>query len=717
MRNYEGGVYMWNIKNKIKLSIVTLLCTLALLNVIFVGKANAQTTYQYFVSNIYESILCREPDSGGLQYWSSMLETGKITGSELVKLFVTSPEFISKNLSNSEYVRILYRAILLREPDNGGQAWWEGQLNIGCTRNYVLASFVNSPEFNNTCDQYGIKAGSIVLTDPVDIRTDLIYYLNEIYKTSLNRNPNTDEIRSYVTQLANKKITGANLAESILLCSEFENLNVSNDSYIKIIFNDFYNREPNSDELTSWIQKIQNNYTRKRILSDLLLSQEFKNLMLRYGIEPGTIKLTDPIDLRPDLVSFVTRLYNLTLNREPDSDGLSFYVSSLYYKRITGAQLIQNFLFSPEFTNTQVTANDYIKMLYRTMLNREADSGGLSWYLDQLMNGYSRLYVLSCFLNSSEFGNYVSAYNIDRGQIVLSLSDQPYNGIVNGFTYYLIDDGIPISIRPQPSTSVSKIDTITDKKKVVIVERTKGFYHVRYISSIDGILKDGYILCSFIDVINDNLQSNYSGVISEKYESSGNPGAISSGVGDAGGKSYGAWQLSSTAGSLHSFLQWLMDQKNDFYNILNNAYIADANTYGTNFDTAWRQIANDHYDEFYQLQHRYIKISYYNSLVNRLVGIGNFDKLLTSFAVRNVLWSTAVQHGVTGAYNLINRLVIDVNDKFKFINDIYAERSKVEIYFPSCSPDVQQSVINRFIKEQNDADRIYEYEHQYLDVN
>jgi len=41
------------------------------------------------------------------------------------------------------------------------------------------------------------------------------------------------------------------------------------------------------------------------------------------------------------------------------------------------------------------------------------------------------------------------------------------------------------------------------------------------------------------------------GDLSAKYESSGDPGSVSSGYQDPGGKSYGAYQLSSNAKSLH----------------------------------------------------------------------------------------------------------------------------------------------------------------------
>ena len=49
------------------------------------------------------------------------------------------------------------------------------------------------------------------------------------------------------------------------------------------------------------------------------------------------------------------------------------------------------------------------------------------------------------------------------------------------------------------------------------------------------------------------------GDLSKKYESNGDPGTISSGYGDAGGKSYGMYQFSSTMGVVDNYVKWLRE--------------------------------------------------------------------------------------------------------------------------------------------------------------
>jgi len=172
------------------------------------------------------------------------------------------------------------------------------------------------------------------------------------------------------------------------------------------------------------------------------------------------------------------------------------------------------------------------------------------------------------------------------------------------------------------------------------------------------------------------------GILSAKYESSGNPGIIANNSGDPGGKSYGAWQFNSKDGIVIDFYKWTKNYNNDIYTKLNTAYIADGKTNGKKFDLEWKKIANEEPNIFLQLQHEYTKEIYYDAAASRLLKDTGFDINKQSFALQNVLWSTAVQHGVGGCVRI-----------FK----------KVDIYFRGCSQEIKNSVYNRLKKEKSDA--------------
>ena len=127
------------------------------------------TQIRSFVTRFYQQCLGREPDTGGLNYWSDRLANGTITGAQLAYNFITSSEFTKKNVSNEDFTTMMYRAFFDRAPDSGGYSYWLGKLNQGVSRISVLAGFVNSTEFKNLCTKYGINPGSINVSVDIGI--------------------------------------------------------------------------------------------------------------------------------------------------------------------------------------------------------------------------------------------------------------------------------------------------------------------------------------------------------------------------------------------------------------------------------------------------------------------------------------------------------------------------------------------------------------------
>lgn len=109
-----------------------------------------------FVTRFYQQCLNREPDAGGLRTWSDALTSGSMTGADVAKAFILSPEFIARNLSDEDFVTVLYRAFFGREPDSGGYTAWLDRLAQGATREEAVDGFTHSAEFANLCGEYGI---------------------------------------------------------------------------------------------------------------------------------------------------------------------------------------------------------------------------------------------------------------------------------------------------------------------------------------------------------------------------------------------------------------------------------------------------------------------------------------------------------------------------------------------------------------------------------
>jgi hypothetical protein len=108
--------------------------------------------HQGAVYRLYKATLNREPDSEGLVGWLGSLDTGEQTIQMEARGFVESAEFRNTYgaLSNSQFVTLLYRNVLGREPDQGGLSAWSNALDQGASRADVVVGFSNSSEFRES---------------------------------------------------------------------------------------------------------------------------------------------------------------------------------------------------------------------------------------------------------------------------------------------------------------------------------------------------------------------------------------------------------------------------------------------------------------------------------------------------------------------------------------------------------------------------------------
>ena len=100
------------------------------------------------------------------------------------------------------------------------------------------------------------------------------------------------------------------------------------------------------------------------------------------------------------------RLYNASFKRLPDPDGLAYWIDNFSSGRNTIRVVASSFLGSAEFKQRygeDVTDSTYVNTLYKNVLGRDADTGGLNYWLGQLNSGAETRYeVLLGFAESAE---------------------------------------------------------------------------------------------------------------------------------------------------------------------------------------------------------------------------------------------------------------------------------------------------------------------------
>ena len=127
----------------------------------------------------------------------------------------------------------------------------------------------------------------------------------------------------------------------------------------------------------------------------------------------------------------------------------------------------------------------------------------------------------------------------------------------------------------------------------------------------------------------------------------------------------------------------------------------------SSFDEAWKAEAAKNPEKFAKAQHDFIAKTHYYPAVDEVRKSTGVDITRYPKAVQDVLWSTAVQHGVGGAVTVFKNAGIKAGmSAEEIINRVYNERSNVDKYFASSSSKVKQSVKKRFAQEKMDALRM-----------
>lgn len=109
-----------------------------------------------FVTRLYKEALGRTPDIMGLNDWTGQLLAGR-SAREVAYGFVFSGEMKRKNLSNLEYVKMMYRVFLGRSLDETGKKTWVGGLdNNTLTWENVYDGVAYSNEFRQIAARHGI---------------------------------------------------------------------------------------------------------------------------------------------------------------------------------------------------------------------------------------------------------------------------------------------------------------------------------------------------------------------------------------------------------------------------------------------------------------------------------------------------------------------------------------------------------------------------------
>ncbi|MBX3165543.1 MAG: hypothetical protein KF900_13790 [Bacteroidetes bacterium] len=219
-----------------------------------------------------------------------------------------------------------------------------------------------------------------------------------------------------------------------------------------------------------------------------------------------------------------------------------------------------------------------------------------------------------------------------------------------------------------------------------------------------------------------SVSDNALGKLSEKHETGGRGAdTVSSGkIGkgkkdDPGGVSYGSYQMTSRTTSKDGTVK-IGGRVGEFVKSPEAKAFADkfvGLTPGTaEFTTAWKDVAKSSPDQFKQAQHDFIKRTHYDvnkAQISEKLGL-NIDG--RSSTLKDVVWSTAVQHGPNNKVfqNALKGKDVSKMSDEEIIKAVYQERGSksgtgtgLKYFKWANTDDSQKPLTDRFNAEQKEA--------------
>ena len=240
-------------------------------------------------------------------------------------------------------------------------------------------------------------------------------FVERLYVVALNRPSEPEGKEFWCTHVGNGDLNGAQCANEFLLSKEFNDRNLSNEDFLKVLYKTFFDRDASADPdgFNFWMNSLKTE-GRDKVVDGFINSTEWCNICASYGVKSGATRAKATIASK-NAIDFATRLYTCCLGRTAEEDGLKFWSLGLTNLEVSGYEAAKQFFESAEFKGFKTSDEEYLRRLYTTFMGREADTDGLNYWLKTMSDGMSREQVLIEFAKSKEFSEICNTYAINRG--------------------------------------------------------------------------------------------------------------------------------------------------------------------------------------------------------------------------------------------------------------------------------------------------------------
>lgn len=233
-------------------------------------------------------------------------------------------------------------------------------------------------------------------------------FVDRLYNTLLGRDPDENSA-DHKNDLLDGK-TACEVARNFVLSDEFLNKGLTNEEVVDKMYMTFLGRPADEAGKADWVNRLNNGCSYAHVFYGFTQCNEFAEICADYGIEVGTYKVESPRDVNCNLTAFVSRLYGKVLGRTYDVPGLDNHTAK-YLEKGDIYAMAYDFIFSPEFTEKELTNEEFVEIMYQTFFNRPGDDCKVDW-IKLLDDGGSREDVLKGFVGSQECAELVESFKI-----------------------------------------------------------------------------------------------------------------------------------------------------------------------------------------------------------------------------------------------------------------------------------------------------------------
>lgn len=265
--------------------------------------------------------------------------------------------------------------------------------------------------------------------------TPLRSLINDLYKNILLTSPDIEEASEIENQLISGSTNVADVVKSLMERTEYTSRNTSDAEYVTMMYTAILGRDPDETGFGNWCKRIQY-FSRTRVLSGFICSNEFSDRCSSIGIQNGNIPATENRDVNSTLTATVFDMYNTVCSKKLSPDELNTITGNIMNRNIPIQFAAFNVADCDEFNGMDTGNYDYITALYKGILERDPSGDELSSANSSLESGLSRASLLRKVVLSNDYNNLCSVKGLGG-----YLQKFTQNTLIGGTWYHISPNG------------------------------------------------------------------------------------------------------------------------------------------------------------------------------------------------------------------------------------------------------------------------------------